>query len=420
MVRVSCPASGFSSGAPNSSGLITGRAGLLERLEKHRSGFERKDSALVSRGLRQFFVAYLMSGKRYVSMPSQVADDLWHEFILYTREYDAFCRRAFGGFLHHTPAVVLSEHRRSNEGLRRVWWYCCKYENIDPVNPTRLPLLFALDSKLNIPNGFVYHPQCEELRKNGSGAAYCGGDFADSVGRWRHRGLWRRRQRRKRPWRRRRQRGGGGGDGGGGGCGGGDWSAGRLTVAASLPDLLDAEVSVDAPHGLFAPPFFAVALDRKQIIGRRRIMPVCQRRGRRHADHGDLAVGAFDPDRRMNVVVAVQDQFHAVPFQHGAERLRIGQPLDARTRVQGMMHQQHPKGLIGGHLRQMAIQRIELRAAEPAGCHQGQRRDRRGHADQRQRPAPAQERKGVPFASAIVARRYFSNVSAKRCRVART
>jgi hypothetical protein len=154
--------------------------GLLERLEKHRPGLERKNSALVSRGLRQFFIAYLMSGKRYVSMPSQVADDLWHEFILYTREYDAFCRRAFGGFLHHTPAVVLSEHRKSNEGLRRVWWYCCKYENIDPVNPTRLPLLFALDAKLNIPNGFVYHPQCEELRKNGSATAYCGGDFADS------------------------------------------------------------------------------------------------------------------------------------------------------------------------------------------------------------------------------------------------
>ena len=28
-----------------------------------------------------------MSGNKYVSMPSQIADDLWHEFILYTREY---------------------------------------------------------------------------------------------------------------------------------------------------------------------------------------------------------------------------------------------------------------------------------------------------------------------------------------------
>ena len=153
--------------------------GLLERLEKHR-GVERKDSALVSRGLRQFFIAYLMSGRRYVSMPSQVADDLWHEFILYTREYEAFCGQAFGTFLHHTPAVVLGAQRRNNEGLRRVWWYCCKYENISPFRPTRLPLLFALDAKLNIPDGFIYHPQCEVLRLAGTaGAAYCGGDFAD-------------------------------------------------------------------------------------------------------------------------------------------------------------------------------------------------------------------------------------------------
>jgi hypothetical protein len=156
--------------------------GLLERLEKHR-GIERKDSALVSRGLRQFFIAYLMSGRRYVSMPSQVADDLWHEFILYTREYEAFCRQAFGTFLHHTPAVVLGAQRKNNEGLRRVWWYCCKYENISPFRPTRLPLLFALDAKLNIPDGFIYHPQCEALRHAGTagaaGAAYCGGDFAD-------------------------------------------------------------------------------------------------------------------------------------------------------------------------------------------------------------------------------------------------
>jgi hypothetical protein len=155
--------------------------GLLDRLEKHRPGLARKDSALVSRGLRQFFVAYLMSGRHYVSMPSQVADDLWHEFILYTREYNNFCRRAFGGFLHHTPAVVLGGQRRSNEGLRRVWWFCCKYESIDPVNPTRLPLLFALDTKLNIPDGFVYHPQCEALRRDSAVAVMnCGGDFASS------------------------------------------------------------------------------------------------------------------------------------------------------------------------------------------------------------------------------------------------
>ena len=154
--------------------------GLLQKLAERHPGLARKDSALVSRGLRQFFIAYLMSGRRFVSMPSRVADDLWHEFILYTREYQLFCRKAFGTFLHHTPAVVLSESRKSNEGLRRVWWYCCKYESIDARHPTRLPLLFALDTKLNIPNGFHYHPRCEALRDGGSAVVYCGGDFSSA------------------------------------------------------------------------------------------------------------------------------------------------------------------------------------------------------------------------------------------------
>jgi hypothetical protein len=155
--------------------------GLLDKLAKRYPQFTRKETALVSQGLRQFFMAYLRSGRQYVAMPSQVADDLWHEFILYTREYRHFCDKAFGRFFHHTPAVVLSPaHKASNAGLRRVWWHCCKEEGIHPVKPTRLPLLFALDVKYNIPNGYVYHPDCAQLRQSGVAGAQCGGDFGRS------------------------------------------------------------------------------------------------------------------------------------------------------------------------------------------------------------------------------------------------
>ncbi|GAU85203.1 hypothetical protein BIWAKO_05148 [Bosea sp. BIWAKO-01] len=153
--------------------------GLLDKLTKHHPSLCPDDVEMVSQGLRQFFRAYLGSGSRYVAMPSQVADDLWHEFILYTRDYQAFCRRAFGGFLHHTPAAGLSEqHTRSNEGLRRVWRHCCREEEINTMRPDRLPLLFALDIKLSIPNGFYYHPDCTELRCRGEAGVQCGGDFA--------------------------------------------------------------------------------------------------------------------------------------------------------------------------------------------------------------------------------------------------
>ena len=158
--------------------------GLLDRLCKHHPELALKDLQLIAHALRQFFIAYLKSGRNFVSMPSQVADDLWHEFILYTRHYDAFCQKAFGSFMHHTPAVALGADKQNNAGLRRTWWYCCLEENINPKNATRLPLLFSLDKKLNIRNGFNYVLDCNGIKRDGaqsnSGTVYCGGDISSS------------------------------------------------------------------------------------------------------------------------------------------------------------------------------------------------------------------------------------------------
>lgn len=158
--------------------------GLFDRLRKHHPALSPKDCQLVAHALRQYFLTYLKSGRQPVSMPSQVVDDLWHEFILYTKHYQAFCRRAFGRFLHHTPAVVLrGGARAANAGLRRCFWFACHEEHINPRQPTRLPLLFAIDAKLAIPGGFHYVPDCslgQDRRRGDNGSAtYCAGDFAD-------------------------------------------------------------------------------------------------------------------------------------------------------------------------------------------------------------------------------------------------
>jgi hypothetical protein len=159
--------------------------GLFANLQKRRPELSLKDCQLVAQGLRQFFLAYLQSGKQHVSMPSQAADELWHEFILFTRHYKAFCDQAFGGFLHHAPAVTLTDDKRANAGLRRVWWWACKADNINPRQPTRLPLIFALDAKLGIAGGFVYALDCHAMRVQQEGDAggsvtYCAGDFGSS------------------------------------------------------------------------------------------------------------------------------------------------------------------------------------------------------------------------------------------------
>lgn len=183
-------------------------AGLFDKLRQHHPGLSQKDCQLVAQGLRQFFLAYLAGGLRPVSMPSQVVDALWHEFILYTRNYQAFCQQAFGRFMHHTPAVALRQERAADAGLKRCWWHACRAENINPKAPTRLPLLFALDAKLGIANGFLYMADCQGVRRTSAGGAdggavHCGGDLAGCSG-----------------------GGGGFGDGAGDGSGGGDGGGG--------------------------------------------------------------------------------------------------------------------------------------------------------------------------------------------------
>lgn len=180
--------------------------GLLDRFGARHPRLTDEQRQAVLAGLRQFFLAYLQGRRSFVAMPSQVVDDLWHEFILYTRQYQSFCARAFGRFLHHAPAAVLSKNHNINTGLRRVWWQVCREEGIDPRHPDRLPLLFALDERLGIEPGFRYVLHCQGLRRDDGGPLYCGGDMGSLDFDGTTDGF---------------DDGGGGGDGdGGGGCGG--------------------------------------------------------------------------------------------------------------------------------------------------------------------------------------------------------
>src|SRR6266702_948270 len=95
-----------------------------------------------------------------------------------------------------------------------------------------------------------------------------------------------------------------------------------------LVQILNAPVIPKAADALLQPPRLALARDRKQIISRCRIMPMRQRRGRGDADRRDFCLRTLEPHRRMNVVMAVQDQVHAVLAEQCTQCHRIRQPLD--------------------------------------------------------------------------------------------
>ncbi|MCB1644452.1 MAG: hypothetical protein KDI36_03320 [Pseudomonadales bacterium] len=162
---------------------------LRQAIQQKYPHLSAEDVAWVIMGLREYFQICNQAGRRMVAMPSQVIDVAWHEFILFTREYQKFCKSGLGRFLHHTPAEAMHSATQAQKGIRNAWYYACQREGIPAKRPTTLPLLFAIDNDLGIADGFTYHLNCEKAADGycaghigcgGSGG--CGGDTDGGCG----------------------------------------------------------------------------------------------------------------------------------------------------------------------------------------------------------------------------------------------
>jgi hypothetical protein len=74
---------------------------VADRLE--RKGFLASDE--ISSAILEFkrYLALVGLGHRGIEMASPKVDEVWHAFILFTREYQEFCQAIFGEFIHHAP-----------------------------------------------------------------------------------------------------------------------------------------------------------------------------------------------------------------------------------------------------------------------------------------------------------------------------
>jgi len=146
---------------------------ISQKVKEHYPHLTDAQLHLVIDGLRDYFYICNKAGRKMVSMPSQVVDVAWHEFILFTREYKRFCSKSFGRFLHHTPTEVMRSRTLAQDGIKRAWRLACDRSRVDPSNPKRLPLLFSIDSRLGIEDGFNYSLNCIEKPSSKKGDSYC-------------------------------------------------------------------------------------------------------------------------------------------------------------------------------------------------------------------------------------------------------
>lgn len=89
---------------------------LVERIKK-KLGISEEDAHLLFEDMKRFM--FIAGTSKHPIAPSAPIDEAWHNFILFTKDYDGFCREHFGTFIHHVPTNPKDPSSRDRASLKR-------------------------------------------------------------------------------------------------------------------------------------------------------------------------------------------------------------------------------------------------------------------------------------------------------------
>lgn len=75
---------------------------LVLRLQRKLGLTQEQATALFEDTKRFLYICGIVPGGAGYS-PTPIIDEGWHNFILFTKEYQEFCHQFFGRFIHHVP-----------------------------------------------------------------------------------------------------------------------------------------------------------------------------------------------------------------------------------------------------------------------------------------------------------------------------
>lgn len=90
--------------------------GLAERFQE-KLGLNEKDATELFADTKRFL--FLCGTNKGQFAPPPQVDEGWHHFMLFTKDYEAFCQHYFGRFLHHSPKTREDKKKGDREIVPR-------------------------------------------------------------------------------------------------------------------------------------------------------------------------------------------------------------------------------------------------------------------------------------------------------------
>ena len=83
------------------------------------------------RELKRYLALFAINPDTKYGMRGQI-DELWHTFLMFTKEYAQFCNQVAGRFIHHVPATTLPKQGTAKEYERFLTDYEAVYAEPSP------------------------------------------------------------------------------------------------------------------------------------------------------------------------------------------------------------------------------------------------------------------------------------------------
>jgi|AntAceMinimDraft_11_1070367.scaffolds.fasta_scaffold91065_1 hypothetical protein len=81
--------------------------------------------------------------------PSEVIDEMWHTFLLSTKDYDDFCQEYLGKKIHHNPDSVISESSKEKNQQQYINLYIQAEQIFGDLDPETFPSPTVLAADCN-------------------------------------------------------------------------------------------------------------------------------------------------------------------------------------------------------------------------------------------------------------------------------
>ena len=104
-------------------------ADIIKRCQKD-NGYTDKDMVILEKELKRYLILAILDAGKF-GMYSKDVDNLWHSFILFTKNYSDFCNTYSKKFIHHVPKIdSLETPEQATQNRKNFSHFIKKYEEI--------------------------------------------------------------------------------------------------------------------------------------------------------------------------------------------------------------------------------------------------------------------------------------------------